>query len=334
MVSIGKVGIMGGGSWATALAKIVLDTQNSISWYLRTSSHVKDFKRLNHNPKYVSSINFDVNRIEFFSEGDINDFVRSCDTIIVAIPSPYVKSYLKKIRNSLLADKIVINAVKGIVPDDNLLVNEYLFKVKDMDRSKIGVVSGPSHAEEVANDALSYITVGAFDQEVAAAMSRVLTTRSVHCAVSRDVVGIEFASVLKNIYAIAAGICNGMGYGDNFQSVLVSNAIAEMENFVNIVHYIKRDITNSVYLGDLLVTAYSNHSRNRTFGNMIGRGYSVKAAQMEMNMVAEGYYGAKCIKEVNKRYRVQMPIAEAVYDILYNKVPVKNRIEELSKHFK
>lgn len=334
MNPIGKIGIIGGGSWATALAKIVLRTQPRISWCLRTATYVKEFKRLGHNPSYLTSVPFQIDRIDFFAEGDVNDFVRSCDTVILAVPSPFVKGYLKRIRSSVLKTKLVFNAIKGMVPDENMLISDYLHKVKEVPESQIGVISGPCHAEEVARDRRSYLTAGAFDLNNAKAMSQVLTNDFVNCAVSKDVIGIEYASVLKNIYAIAAGICNGMNYGDNFQSVLISNAIAEMSNFVNSVHLLKRNVTESVYLGDLLVTAYSNHSRNRTFGNMIGRGYSVKAAQLEMSMIAEGYYGAKCVHEVNQSYQVDMPIARAVYGILYQGRPQEDVIEALSKVFK
>lgn len=331
---IGKVGIMGGGSWATALAKIVLSSEPQINWYFRSNKHIKEFRQLRHNPNYLSSVTFDLDRIDFYADGEINDFFRDSDTIILAIPSPYIKTYLKRVKTSILKDKIVINAIKGIVPEENLLVSEYLRQEKEMPKTRIGVVSGPCHAEEIAKEGLSYLTVGAFDLNIAIEMSRIFSNSYVRCAVSQDVVGIEYASVLKNIYAIAAGICNGLNYGDNFQSVLISNAIAEMSNFVNTVHLLQRDVTESVYLGDLLVTAYSNYSRNRTFGNMIGRGYSVKSAQLEMNMIAEGYYGAKCVKEINQRYQVNMPITDAVYSILYERGEAKKVIAELSKHFK
>lgn len=330
----GKIGIIGGGTWATALAKIVLESQERISWCLRTSNHVREFRRLGHNPTYLSDVVFDVGRIDFFEESDVNDFLRSCDTIILAVPSPYVKSYLKRMRNSVLRNKMVINAIKGMVPDDNLLISEYLAKEKELPQSQIGVVSGPCHAEEIAQERRSYLTVGCFDISKAEAIRKVLTNRYVNCCTSRDVVGIEYASVLKNIYAIAAGICNGMNRGDNFQSVLISNAIAEMSSFVGVVHLLKRNVTDSVYLGDLLVTAYSAHSRNRTFGAMIGKGYTVKSAQMEMNMVAEGYYGAKCVYVVNQKYGVHMPIAKAMYDILYNGANPEDTIESLSHQFK
>lgn len=330
----GQIGIIGGGSWATALAKIVLSTQPRLHWCMRTSKHVKDFIRLGHNPGYLTSVPFDTSRITFFTESDVNDFARSCDTIIIAVPSPYAKGYLKRIRNSVLKPKTVINAIKGMIPDEVMLVSEYLHQVKELPKEHIGVVSGPCHAEEIAKDRLSYLTVGCFDIARAKGMSQALTNDYVHCAISRDVVGIEYAAVLKNIYATAAGICNGLNYGDNFQSVLISNAVAEMTNFVNMVHLVQRDATESVYLGDLLVTAYSSYSRNRTFGNMIGRGYSVKAAQMEMNMVAEGYFGAKCIHEINRHYGAIMPICQTVYEILYEGKRPDEAIAQLSKQFK
>lgn len=257
MKEIGRIGILGSGSWATALAKIVLESEERISWFVRRPDQVNQFKQLGHNPSYLSNAHFDTERITFFTDGDVNSFVKSCDTVILVTPSPYIKNYLKKIRKSVIKDKFVVNAIKGIVPDENLLISEYLEKEFGIPASLRGVVAGPCHAEEVAKERRSYLTVGCADITQANALAEVLRNRYINCIGSIDVVGIEFASVLKNIYAIAAGICNGLQYGDNFQSVLMSNAIAEMNSFVNTVHLIKRDITNSVYLGDLLVTAYS-----------------------------------------------------------------------------
>ena len=255
--------------------------------------------------------------------------------MILATPSPYIRYYLKRVRNSVIRNKLVINAIKGMVPEENVLISDYLQEYKELRPGQIGVIAGPCHAEEIAKDRMSYLTVGCFDTAKAKVLSEeIFSNDYVHCAVSRDVVGIEYAAVLKNIYAIAAGICHGMNKGDNFQSVLISNAIAEMSNFVSTVHLVSRDVTESVYLGDLLVTAYSSYSRNRTFGNMIGKGYSVRAAQMEMNMIAEGYYGAKCIHEINQRYQVTMPICSAVYNILYEGAPVEQSIDRLSMLFK
>ena len=314
----GRVGILGGGSWATALAKIVLTKQPHLNWLLRSTNHVKEFTRLKHNPSYLTSVTFDLSKITFFTDSDVNDFFRSCDTVILATPSPYIRYYLKRVRNSVIRPKLIINAIKGMVPEENILISDYLQEYKELRPGQIAVIAGPCHAEEIAKDRVSYLTIGCFDMGKAKVLSEELFSNDfVHCAVSRDVVGIEYSAVLKNIYAIAAGICHGLNLGDNFQSVLISNAIAEMSNFVSTVHLVSRDVTESVYLGDLLVTAYSSFSRNRTFGNMIGKGYSVRAAQMEMNMVAEGYYAAKCIHLINLRYQVNMPICRTVYEILY-----------------
>ena len=331
----GRVGILGGGSWATALAKIVLTKQPHLNWLLRSTNHVKEFTRLKHNPSYLTSVTFDLSKITFFTDSDVNNFFRSCDTVILATPFPYIRYYLKRIRNSVIRPKLIINAIKGMVPEENILISDYLQEYKELRPGQIAVIAGPCHAEEIAKDRVSYLTIGCFDMGKAKVLSEELFSNDfVHCAVSRDVVGIEYSAVLKNIYAIAAGICHGLNLGDNFQSVLISNAIAEMSNFVSTVHLVSRDVTESVYLGDLLVTAYSSFSRNRTFGNMIGKGYSVRAAQMEMNMVAEGYYAAKCIHLINLRYQVNMPICRTVYEILYEGAPVEASIRRLSTLFK
>lgn len=331
----GRVGILGGGSWATALAKIVLTKQPHLNWLLRSTNHIKEFTRLKHNPSYLTSVTFDLSKITFFTDSDVNDFFRSCDTVILATPSPYIRYYLKRVRNSVIRPKLIINAIKGMVPEENILISDYLQEYKELRPGQIAVIAGPCHAEEIAKDRVSYLTIGCFDMGKAKVLSEELFSNDfVHCAVSRDVVGIEYSAVLKNIYAIAAGICHGLNLGDNFQSVLISNAIAEMSNFVSTVHLVSRDVTESVYLGDLLVTAYSSFSRNRTFGNMIGKGYSVRAAQMEMNMVAEGYYAAKCIHLINLRYQVNMPICRTVYEILYEGAPVEASIRRLSTLFK
>ena len=331
----GRVGILGGGSWATALAKIVLTKQPHLNWLLRSTNHVKEFTRLKHNPSYLTSVTFDLSKITFFTDSDVNDFFRSCDTVILATPSPYIRYYLKRVRNSVIRPKLIINAIKGMVPEENILISDYLQEYKELRPGQIAVIAGPCHAEEIAKDRVSYLTVGCFDMGKAKVLSEELFSNDfVHCAVSRDVVGIEYSAVLKNIYAIAAGICHGLNLGDNFQSVLISNAIAEMSNFVSTVHLVSRDVTESVYLGDLLVTAYSSFSRNRTFGHMIGKGNSVRAAQMEMNMVAEGYYAAKCIHLINLRYQVNMPICRTVYEILYEGAPVEASIRRLSTLFK
>lgn len=327
----GKIAIIGGGSWATALAKIALSTQDSINWYMRRPDRIAEFERLGHNPCYLTSVKFDLNKITFFS--NINQAIKNSDTLIFATPSPFLKQHLKKVRTNL-SGKFIISAIKGIVPDENMLVSDYFAEYYQVPAENIAVLGGPCHAEEVALERLSYLTLGCPDIEKAKAISSVFRNQYLMNSVCKDVVGIEYASVLKNVYAIAAGICHGMKYGDNFQAVFISNAIEEMKRFVDTIHALDRDITDSVYLGDLLVTAYSRFSRNRTFGTMIGKGYSVKTAQLEMEMIAEGYYGTKCIKEINGKYQVNMPILDAVYDILYEKKPASTVIRQLSETFK
>ena len=327
----GKIAIMGGGSWATAIAKMVLVQEETINWYMRRDDRIADFKRLGHNPAYLTGVKFDVKRINFSS--NINEIVRQSDTLIFVTPSPYLKSHLKKLKTRI-RDKFIITAIKGIVPDDNLIVSEYFTSEYGVPRENIAVLAGPCHAEEVALERLSYLTVACPDTDKACIVARKLGNSYIKTSVSNDVVGIEYSSVLKNVYAIAAGICSGLKYGDNFQAVLVSNAIQEMYRFLQTVHPLDRNVEESAYLGDLLVTCYSNFSRNRTFGTMIGKGYSVKSAQIEMEMIAEGYYGTKCIKEINRHYHVNMPIADAVYNILYERISPNMEIKLLTDSFR
>ena len=326
-----KIAIMGGGSWATAVAKIVLEKVDHISWYMRRPEVIEDFKRLEHNPSYLTSVHFDVNRISFSS--DINEVVRNCDTLIFVTPSPYLKNHLKKLKEKL-HNKFVITAIKGIVPDENLICSEYFQQVFNVPDDNLAVLGGPSHAEEVALGRLTYLTIGCTDEEKAANFADLIASSYVKTKTNSDVIGIEYASVLKNVYAIASGICNGLKYGDNFQSVLVSNAVQEMSRFLSAVYPIERNVYDSVYLGDLLVTSYSNFSRNRVFGTMIGRGYSVKSAQIEMEMIAEGFYGTKCMKEINRHFHVNMPILDAVYNILYEKISPSIEIKLLTDSFR
>lgn len=334
MQDIGTIGILGGGSWATALAKIVLTNRQEINWYMRRSEQVEEFKRMGHNPNYLSSAEFDTNCIHFFTDPEVNNFFRSCDTIVLVTPSPYFKGVMKRVRKSSIRGKFIVNAIKGLVPDEHILISEYLEREFDVPKDLISVVGGPCHAEEVARGRRSYLTVAATDLMMAEAFAQVMRNDFVSCVTTKDVIGVQYSSVLKNIYAIASGIAMGLMFGDNFQSVLMSNAIAEMNNFLNATHLEYRDITDSVYLGDLLVTAYSQHSRNRTFGNMIGRGYSVRSAQMEMEMVAEGYYATKSMHEINRKYRLNMPIMETIYSILYDRDDPREAMLELSKTFK
>ncbi len=326
--SCGKVAIMGGGSWATAIAKIVLNHEESINWYMRRDDRIEEFKRLGHNPAYLTSLPFDVSRINFSS--DINDIVKKSDTLIFVTPSPYLKSHLNKLKTSL-KDKLVVTAIKGIVAEYNMTVSKFFERAYNVPEDQIATIGGPSHAEEVALDRLCYLTVGCRSEENASIVADLLTSRNVKTSTSTDIEGIEFASVLKNVYAIAAGICHGLKLGDNFQAVLVSNAIQESDRFLQTIEKADRRIVGSAYLGDLLVTMYSNFSRNRVFGTMIGQGYSVKTAQLEMEMIAEGYYGTKCMKDINKSLHVNMPILDAVYNILYERISPSIEIKILSE---
>ena len=331
MFNVGKVAIIGGGSWATAIAKIVVGHTHHIGWYMRRDDRVEEFRRMSHNPAYLTSVHFNCDEI-FFSS-DINRIVEAYDTLVFVTPSPYLKNHLRKLK-ARIRDKFIVTAIKGIVPDENLVCSEYFHEVYDVPYDNLACIGGPSHAEEVALERLSYLTVGCSDREKAEAFTHVLASDYIKTKTSSDVIGIEYASVLKNVYAIAAGICSGLKYGDNFQAVLMANALQEMARFVKSVHPIDRSIEDSVYLGDLLVTSYSNFSRNRTFGTMIGKGYSVKSAQIEMEMIAEGFFGTKCMKEINRHMHVNMPILDAVYNILYERISPQIEIKLLTDSFR
>ncbi len=335
MDSIGKICILGGGTWGTALAKIVLMNQKHINWFIRRDDQIEGFYKLGHNPGYLTNVKFNLAQITFFS--NLEKAIKESDTIIVAIPSPYVKQYFRRIWNSTFKGKFMVSALKGIIPNDNMVMSEFLADNFKIPLENIGVLSGPCHAEEVALERLSFLTAASKDETKAKMLAEAINSRILKAGVSGDVVGIELASVLKNIYAIAAGSGQGLLYGDNFQAVLMSNCAKEMSRFLNGVVPLElpfeRNITEQHYLGDMLVTGYSQFSRNRTLGAMIGKGYSVKSAQLEMEMIAEGYYGAKCIYELNSRFNIDMPIARTVYQILYEKLSPQNGIRKLIDYF-
>lgn len=327
----GNIAVMGGGSWATALAKLLLQNCDSILWYMRRDDRIADFERTHHNPVYLSDVLFDTNRINFSS--DINAVIDAADTLLLAIPSPYIKEHLKKVTTDL-SGKYMVTAIKGIVPDENAVVTKYMSEYYGIDPMKQVVIGGPCHAEEVALGRRSYLTVGSLDIHLAEAFAPCLQGPALRTIISSDVDGIEYGAVLKNVYGICGGIIYGLKNGDNFLANLVSNAIREMDRFLAVASPRERNICDSVYLGDLLVTAYSKFSRNHNFGAYIGRGYSVKAAMMEMEMVAEGYYGTKCIYEINKKLGVDMPILDCVYSILYEKMSAQKAIDILADKLK
>lgn len=314
-----KVAMIGGGSWATAIIKMLSDniTEKEMYWWMRNTEAISHIKKYHHNPNYLSSVEVRVPDTNI--SDNIRDIIEQADYVILNVPAAFLKETLKDIGSEDLQGKKIVSAIKGIVPDENQIIGEFLHEKYAVPLDHILVISGPCHAEEVALEKLSYLTIASVDIRQAENFARMLNTRYIKTNISDDIFGTEYAAVLKNIYAVASGICHGVGYGDNFQAVLISNAIREINRFVNAVHPITRDIKESAYLGDLLVTAYSQFSRNRTFGNMVGKGYTVKSAQLEMNMIAEGYYAASCMHVINKKYKVDMPISRAVYAILYEK---------------
>ncbi len=327
---LGHIAVMGGGSWATALAKLLLQNCETITWYMRRDDRIEEFKRLRHNPAYLTDVDFDIERINFSS--DINAVCENADTLLLVMPSPYFTDHMDKITVDI-SSKAIVSAVKGIVPDTNELITDYMVRRFGVDPARNLVVSGPCHAEEVALDRPSYLTIGCANLEMAEEFAKLIRGKNTHAITSSDVDGIEYAAVLKNVYAIAAGIIHGMKTGDNFGAILISNAIREMERFVDAACPRPRQICDSVYLGDLLVTAYSRFSRNHNFGSMIGRGYSVKAARMEMEQTAEGYYGTKCIHDINQHFNVAMPILDGVYSILYRGVPAYRAMNAMAQNF-
>jgi glycerol-3-phosphate dehydrogenase (NAD(P)+) len=323
-----KFAVIGGGSWATAIAKMLCVNLPEISWYMRNDAAIEHIKTYKHNPNYLSSVEFDNKKLKLTN--DINEAVAYADYIIFAIPSAFLNGELEKLTVSL-KDKVIFSAIKGIVPETSLIVGEHFHYKYDIPYYNIGVITGPCHAEEVALERLSYLTIACGDPDKASIVAKNLSGNYIKAKITDDIIGTEYAAMLKNIYAIAAGIAHGLGYGDNFQSVIMSNAIREMKKFIKKVHKMKRNINDSAYLGDLLVTGYSVFSRNRMFGNMIGKGYTVQAAQMEMSMVAEGYYAVKSAYKLNQGYGAKTPIIDAVYAVLYEGKEAKAVFKKLTE---
>jgi glycerol-3-phosphate dehydrogenase (NAD(P)+) len=323
-----RIAVIGSGSWATAIVKILSNNASNVNWYFRNQSDIDHMNQYGHNPRYLSSVQFDLNKLHLSS--DLLETLTQSDIIILAVPSAFINNTIKDIPAEIFENKTVFSAIKGIVPEYNLIVGEYLNTVFNIPLNNIGVVTGPCHAEEVALEKLSYLTLACRDISKADELCEYMCCRYIKCSSSDDIYGTELSAVLKNVIAVAGGICHGLGYGDNFLSVLVSNAIQEIDRFVAAVHPIDRDTKASAYLGDLLVTAYSQFSRNRMFGTMLGKGYSVKQAQLEMNMIAEGYYAVKCVVEINKKYNVHMPITNAVNHIIYDHKDARHEMELLA----
>ncbi len=316
--TLNRIAVIGGGSWATALVKILCNNEEHVGWYMRNEEAVNHILKFKHNPHYLQSVEFDLNKINVST--NLRQVTEAADILIIATPSAFLTKMFEGLPTALLKDKLVFSAVKGIIPEYNAIPARYIHKTFKTPYDNIGIICGPCHAEEVALERLSYLTIACQNEDASEIMAGKLSCRYIKTTTSDDLFGTELSAVLKNVYAIASGICAGLGYGDNFQSVLISNAIQEIENFIDEVSPIHRDVKSSAYLGDLLVTAYSKFSRNRTFGFMIGKGYSVKTAKLEMDMVAEGYYATKSVMEINKKFKVEMPILEAVNNIIYEKI--------------
>ncbi|MBR3940390.1 MAG: NAD(P)H-dependent glycerol-3-phosphate dehydrogenase [Bacteroidales bacterium] len=328
------IGVFGSGSWATAVAKIVLEHPNTtINWWIREPDIIEGIKETGHNPTYLSEIYFDTNQINF--SNDISEIIKKSDDLLFVVPSAFLDDSLQNITPEMLEGKNIHSAIKGVVLQTNQIVADYFHDKFNIDYNRISIISGPSHAEETAQQKLTYLTVASQNSQLADYVAEFIQCRYVKTVVSDDIHGIEYAAVLKNIYALAAGICKGLGYGDNLFAVLISNAMQEMDIFINELHPMDyRQLERFPYLGDLLVTAYSQHSRNRTFGAMIGFGYSVKGAQLEMKMIAEGYYATKCIEKIREKLGISMPIVEATYKILYEGLSARRVMGELLKNLK
>jgi len=327
-----RVAVLGGGTWATAIIKILSANLEHIHWWVREEEIVEGVARYGHNPLYLSSVF--INPKEVKVTQDIRQAVAKADYIVIVTPSAFLHKTLEPLQKSKLNRKKIIIAVKGIVPETMQLITEYLRAQFSIPFGNMALISGPSHAEEVSQEKLSFLTSVSTNSELAETVARFFKNRYVRTSVSNDIMGVELAVVLKNIYALGAGIYSGLGYGDNFIACYVSNCLKEMKRFVNQMYSNEvRQLTDSVYLGDLLVTAYSRYSRNRMFGNMIGHGLSVNVALLEMKMVAEGYYAARCVHEINKKEQKNIPIAEAIYNVLYENISVTAEMKRLSEFF-
>jgi len=323
-----SVAVIGGGSWATALVKILSEQNVLIHWWMRNQEDVEHILAYESNPRYASDIHINLSKVNPVS--DIKKAVEASSLLVLAVPSAFVKEILLSLDKESYQNKIIVSGIKGMIPQKNQLITDFLSSEFGVKSEKLCIIAGPCHSEEVAREKKSYLTIGALHGGTGKTVAELLSCRYVKSSVSLDLYGIEYAAIMKNIIAIACGIAHGLNYGDNFQAVLVSNAMQEMGRFVNALHPSgHRVLCSSAFLGDLLVTSYSQFSRNRTFGNMVGRGYSVKSAQIEMNMIAEGYYAVKCINEINNELSIDMPIIKAVYRILYEKTSPATEIKIL-----
>ena len=324
--------LVGSGSWATAMAMVLTANSRRISWYIDRPEIYRHVRRYGRNPFYLPAVELDLSLIN--PTDDIHAAADASDVIILVTPAAYLKAALERVETADLAGKTVCSGIKGIIPGDNCVTGEYLIRRYLIPDENIVIITGPSHAEEVAMEKLTYLTFASRNRERAASVASLFSNRWIITLISEDFIGTEYAAVMKNIYAIAAGIASGLAYGDNFIAVLLANAAGEMSRFVSAMSPLNRDITESPYLGDLLVTGYSQFSRNRNLGFMIGKGYTVRNALLEMNQVAEGYFASLRIHEVNENLKADIPIADTVYRILYTNANPVRELKSLSKKLK
>lgn len=328
-----QIAVIGGGSWATALIKILSENQVKIKWWIRRKADVDFIRKYNHNPSYLTDVAINPRKVKTYNK--MSEALNGVEYIILAIPAAFIPATLKDLNKKHFEGKKVVSAIKGMIPEENLLVTDWLTREFNLPIGQTCVIAGPCHAEEVALEKQSYLTIASPNIEVAQSFANLLNCRFLQANAITDLYGVEYCAVIKNIIAIACGITRGLGFGDNFQAVLVSNAMQEIKIFLDEIYPKEnRDLNNSGYLGDLLVTAYSQFSRNRTFGNMIGKGYSVKSAQIEMNMIAEGYYAVRSIYLISKQHHIKLPIIDAVYHIVYEKTNPLVEMNTLKGHFK
>lgn len=332
-----NIAIIGSGSYSTGIVKILSDNKQhgrneigDLTWYVRRSQMLEHIRNFRHNPQYLSSIELHTDQLTLSS--DLKASIAPADWVLIGIPSAFVDDTLQPLTAADFENKKVITVVKGLIPQTNEIVADYLHRKFAVPYENICMITGPSHAEEIALEKLTYLTFAAVELSLAKEMSHAFANHYIHTTTTNDLKGAEYAAVLKNVFALAAGIYHGLGYGDNFHAFFITNALKEMKKFVSVVSPMDRDIEDTAYLGDLLATGYSSFSRNRMFGNLIGKGYTVTAAKSEMNMVAEGYYATGCMYEVNKKYQVHLPILDAVYDILYQNAEASHTMKILTQH--
>lgn len=323
-----RCGVIGYGSWATALVHTLERNKIEVWWHVRNEEVLESLQTEGRNAKYLSDVEFDTSIIT--ATPDINEVVRNCEIILIAAPSAFLAYILAEMDESL-EGKFILSATKGIIEEEYTTITEYFKNKYGLHYTHLGLISGPSHAEEVSRDRLSYLTVACKSEENAQIIGEMFKSKDLKVAYSQDIYGIEYAAILKNIYALAGGLAAGLGYGDNFRAVLAAACARELTKFVNESFPFERDTMNAAYLGDLLVTSYSTFSRNRRLGQLIGHGCTVKSALNEMTMIAEGYYATACIKKINEKYNIDMPIADMVYDVLYRRCSPRKRMKELTE---